>query len=48
LKDDKEGNYMRDLSLKNEILEYRKLKNLEEIEKIGDFHEEYKKFDYYI
>lgn len=35
---------MRDNSLKDEITEYRKLKNLSQIEKIGDFHEEFKKF----
>lgn len=38
-KEDKEGNFMRDLSLKNEIAEYRKLKNLEQIENIGNFQE---------
>lgn len=29
---------MRDTSLKDEITEYRKLKNLSQIEKIGGFH----------
>lgn len=38
-KEDKESSFLRDLSIKNEIAELRKLKNLDQIEKIGDFSE---------
>lgn len=39
---------MRDLTIKNEILELRKLKNLEQIERIGSFYDEFNRFSYYI
>lgn len=47
-KDEKEAAFLRDMSLKNEITEYRKLKNLEQIDTIGEFNEEFGKFNYYI
>jgi hypothetical protein len=47
-KEDKEGNYTRDLSIKKEIIDYRRLKSLRQIERIGDFNEEFGKFNYYI
>jgi len=36
------------MSIKHEITEYRKLKGLRDIDKIGTFSEEFSKFNYYI
>ena len=47
-KQDKENSFLRDMNVKGEITDFRKLKSLEQIDKIGDFHEEFSKFQYYV